>query len=96
MLKTTSFTNLSTILQSLIDATDKDEIDEGESDSNETNLVNSFKSKRSTGTGYLTFGGIKKGGNNLQRGGGNTKKCIKAAGGSKYLTPNIKKAFNYI
>ena len=86
MLKTSSPTGLSTILQ-LIDVSDKDDINE--SGGNGTNLSNPSISTRSTGAGYLSFGGTKKG-------GGNIKKDVKAAKGSDYLTPAAKKAFNYL
>ena len=45
--------------------------------------------KRSTRAGYLTFGDAKKG-------GGNTKKGVKAIRGSDYLAPATKKAFNHL
>ena len=53
MLKTTSFTSLSSILQSLINAPDKDKIGRNKSGGNKTNLLNLFVSKKSTGAGYL-------------------------------------------
>ena len=46
-------------------------------------------SKRSIRAGYLTSGGAK-------RSDGNTKKDVKAAKSSDYLTPAAKKAFNYL
>ena len=95
MLRATSFTCLSTMLQSLIDTADEDKVDADKSDSNETNLSNPFASKRSIEAGYLTFEGVKKGGNNSKKGGGNTKKSIKAARGFDYLTSEAKKAFNH-
>ena len=86
--KTLSLTSSSAISQS-IDVADEDEVGDGESDCNETNLSNLFASKRSIGAGYLTFGGAKSG-------GGNTKKDVKAARGSDYLNPAAKKAFNHL
>ena len=50
----------------------------------ETNLSNPFASTRSTGAGYLTSRGAKKG-------GGTIKKGVKAARGSNYLTWAAKK-----
>ena len=50
----------------------------GKSDCNKTNLSNPSTSKRSTGIGYLNFGGAKKD-------GGNTKKGVKATKGFNYL-----------
>ena len=94
MLKTTNPTSSSTILQSLIDATNKNKGDE--SGHNETNLSNPSTSKRSTKAGYLTFKGIKKGSGNPKTGGGNTKNGIKAAKTFDYLTLNAKKAFNHL
>ena len=86
MLRTSSFTGLSTILQS-IDVADKDEV--GKSGGNRTNLSNSSALTRSIRANYLTFGGVKKG-------GGNTRKGVKAAKRSDYLTPVAKKTFNYL
>ena len=86
MLKTSSLTYSSTILQS-IDVADKDEI--SKSNGNGTNLSNPSMSMRSIKAGYLTSGGAK-------RGGGNTKKNVKAAKCSDYLTPAAKKAFNLL
>ena len=61
----------------------------GESGGNETNLSNLSTSTRSTGAGYLTSGGVK-------RGNGNTKKGVKVARGFDYLIPAAKKAFNHL
>ena len=96
MLKTTSPISLSTILQLSIDAADKNEVDEGESGGDETNLLNPSASKRSTRAGYLTSRKAKKGGNNTKKAGGNTKKGVEAARGSDYLTLDAKKAFNHL
>ena len=86
MLRTLSPTGSSTILQS-INVAEENEVDE--SSDNGTNLSNSFASIRSTKAGYLTSKGVK-------RGGGNTKKGVKAAKSSDYLTPATKKAFNHL
>ena len=67
----------------------RDEDECGESNSNRTNLLNPFASTKSTKAGYLTSGGAK-------RGGGNTKKDVKAAQNSDYLISAIKKAFNHL
>ena len=83
MLKTWSLIGLSTILH-LISVVYEDEIGRSESDGNETNLSNPFASKRSTKTGYITLGGAKKG-------GGNTKKGVKAIRDPNYLIPAIKR-----
>ena len=88
MLKILSPTSSSTILQS-INAADKNEVGDGKSGGNETNLSNSSMSKKSFGAGYLTSGGAKKG-------GGNTKKGVKAAKGPNYLNSAAKKAFNHL
>ena len=88
MLKTLSPTSSSIILQ-LIDAVAKDWIVAGENGGNKTNLSNPSASKRSIGAGYLTFGGAKKG-------GGNTKKSVKAARDSDYITLAAKKTFNHL
>ena len=56
---------------------------------NKTNLLNSFTSKKSIEAGYLTSKGIK-------RGGGNTKKWVKAAKSSDYLTSGAKRGFNLL
>ena len=81
MLKFSSPTCLSTILQ-LIDMVDEDEI--GESGGDGTNLSNPSASTKFTRAGYLIFAGAK-------RGGGNTKKSVKAAKDSDYLIPAAKK-----
>ena len=86
MLRTLSPTGSSTILQS-IDVADEDEV--GKSGGNGTNLLNLSMSTKYTGAGYLTSKGTK-------RGGGNTKKGVKAARGFDYLTPAAKKAFNHL
>ena len=70
-----------------IDVTDEDE--PGESGSNETNLSNPSTSTRSTKAGYLTSG-------NAKRGGGNTKKDVKAAKRSDDLTSATKKIFHHL
>ena len=88
MLQTLSSIGLSTILQ-LIDVADKNEVGDSKSSDNKINLLNSSTSKRSTGAGYLTSGGAK-------RGGGNNKKGVKAARDPNYLNPATKKAFNYL
>ena len=77
MLRISSSTSSSTILQS-IDMADQDEV--GESGSNRTNLSNLSMSTKSTKAGYL----IPRGAN---KGGGNTKKSVKAARSFNYLTP---------
>ena len=66
---------------------DEDEVDE--SNGNRTNLSNPFVSTRFTGVGSLTFGGATKG-------GGNTKKGVKAARSFDYLISAAKKAFNHL
>ena len=86
MLRTLSPIGSSTILQS-IDLAEEDKV--GENSGNKTNLSNPSASTRSIGAGYLTSGGAKKGGNN-------TKKGVKAAKCSDYLTPAAKKAFNHL
>ena len=73
----------------MINTADKDEVGGNESGDNKTNLLNPFMSKKSTGAGNLTFKSAKKG-------GGNTKKCVKAARGSDYLSPDAKKTFNHL
>ena len=83
MLKTSSFTGLSTIWQSSINEVDEDEVDGGESCGNKKNLSNPSMSKN------LTL-------KDAKRGGGNIKKGVKAARGYDYLTPDIKNAFNYL
>ena len=89
MFRTTSLTGSSTILQSLIDRADEDEIGENKSGCNKTNLSNLFTSKKSTRAGYLIFKSVKKGGCNI-------KKYVKDARGSNYLIPDAKKAFNVL
>ena len=86
MLRTLSPTSSSTILQS-IDVADEDEV--GETGGDGTNLSYPSASTRSTRASYLTSGGAK-------RGGGNTKKGVKAARGFDYLTLTAKKTFNYL
>ena len=76
-------------MQLLIDAADKDKASGNESSSNETNLSNSSTLKKSTGAGYLTSKGAEKSGNN-------TKKYIKAAKRSDYLTSGTGKTFNLL
>ena len=88
MLRTLSFTGSSTILQS-IDPADENKIGRGESSDDETNLSNLSASKWSTKTGYVTFESTK-------RGDANTKKGVKVAKGSNYLTSASKKAFNHL
>ena len=88
MLKISSFTGSSTILQS-IDVADEDKVNRNKSDDKETNLSNLFASKKSTGAGYLTS-------ENAKKSGGNIKKSVKAAKGSDYLTPAAKNVFNYL
>ena len=82
MLRTMSFTSLSTILQS-INIADEDENSESESAVDETNLSNPSTSKRSTRVAYLTSKGAKRGGNN-------TKKSVKAAKDPDYPIPAAK------
>ena len=89
MFKTSSFASSSTILPLLIDAVDEDEVNRNKNGANETILLNLSASKRSTGASYPTFRGAKKG-------DGNTKKGVKTAKNSNYLTPDIKKTFNYL
>ena len=72
-----------------MNAADEDEVGNGESGGNEMNLLNLSTSKRSTRAGYLTSGGAK-------RGGGNTKKGVKATKGYNYLIPSAKKTFNHL
>ena len=96
ILKTTIFTGLSTISQSSIDVADEEEIGRSEIGGNKTNLSNPSVSKKSTKAGYLTSRGNKKGSNNPKKDGGNTKKGVKAVRGSDSLTPDAKKAFNYL
>ena len=96
MLRITSPTCLSTILQSLIDAADEDKARRGESSGNKINLLNLSALKKSTGTDYPTSESAKKGGNNSERGDGNIKTGVKVVRGSNYLTPETKKTFNYL
>ena len=88
------FTGSSTISKSLIDAADKDEVDEN--GGNKTNLSNPFALKKSTGADYLTSKDIKKVGNNPKKDDSNTKKGVKAVKSSNYLVTNAKKAFNHL
>ena len=69
---------------------------DGKSSDDKTNLLNPSKLKRSIGADYLTFRDAKKGGKNPKKSGNNTKKRIKAARSSNYLTSDAKKAFNYL
>ena len=93
MLKT-SLTSI--ILKPLINKASANEIGRSDSGSNATNLSNSFAFKKSTKVGYLIFKGAKKGGNNLNSGGGNTKKDVEAGRGFNYLTLGAKKFFNLL
>ena len=68
---------------------DEDELGNDESGGNKTNLSNLSASKKSTGTGHLTFESAK-------RGGGNVKKGVEAGRDSDYLNPVAKKAFNHL
>ena len=86
MLKILGFIGLSSILQS-IDMADENGV--VESSGNKTILSNPSVPTRSIKVGYPTFGGAKKG-------SGNTKKSVKAARGSDYLTSAAKKAFNHL
>ena len=86
MFKTLNTTESLTILQ-LIDIVDEDEV--AKSGGNGTNLSNPSALTRSTGAGYLNSRGAK-------RGGGSTKKGVKAAKSSDYLTLVAKKAFNHL
>ena len=83
MFRTLSLTDSSIIMS--IDV--EDEV--GKSDGNGTSLSNPSASTKSTEAGYLTFGGTKKG-------GGNTKKGVKAAKGSDDLILATKKIFNHL
>ena len=96
MLKTTSFIGSSTILKSLINRIDKGEVGGNKSGGNETNLLNPSTSKKSTRAGYLTLEDIKKGNGKTNSSGRNTKKSVKAAKSSSYLTPDVKKAVNHL
>ena len=84
MLRILTSISLLTILQS-IDVANENKV--SECVGNRTNLSNPSVLTRSTGADYLISGGAK-------TGGGNTKKGVKAARGSDYLTPATKKAFN--
>ena len=75
---------------------DKDEVGEGKSSGNKTNLSNPSTSKRSTKASYLTSKGVKKWVNNPKKTGDNIKNCVKAVGDFHYLIPNAKKAINYL
>ena len=96
MLKTTSLTGSSAILQSLIDTADKDEVGRVKNSGNKTNLSNPSPSKKSIGVGYLTFEGAKKGDKNPKRGGHNIVKGVEAAKGFNYLNLVAKKTFNHL
>ena len=89
MLKTTSLTCSSTILQSLINTRDDDEVDRGKNDGNGINLLNLSTSKISNRASYSTF-------ENAKRGSSNIKKGVKVVRGSNYLTPGVKKVFNLL
>ena len=89
MLRTTSSTSSSTILQSSIDVANEDKVSGNEIDGNKTNLSNPSAFKKSTRAGYLTSKSVKKG-------NANTKKVIKAVKGSNYLILVAKKAFNLL
>ena len=67
MLRTLSFSSSSTIFQS-INMGNKNELSDGKSGGNETNLSNPSASKRSTEAGYLTSKGAKKSGNKTKKG----------------------------
>ena len=88
--------SISTVLQSSINAECDNKVGEGEGDGNKTNLSNPSASKKSIWAGYLTFKGAKKSGNNPNSGGGNTKRNVKAAKGSDYITSGTKKIFNLL
>ena len=75
---------------------DKDEVGKSKSGSNKTNLSNPSILKRSTGAGYLIFKGAKTGNSNINSGGGNIKKSVKAAKGFDYLIADAKKVFNHL
>ena len=87
MLKISSFTGLSTILQS-IDMANENKVENKKSGGNKTNLSNSFISTKSTRAGYLNFRGAK-------RDGGNTK-GVKVTGGPNYPNPATIKVFNHL
>ena len=94
ILKTTNLSGSSTILQSLINALDQDEV--GKSGGNKRNLSNLSALKRFIRGGFLISKGAKRGDGNTNSGGGNTKKGVKAIRGSNYLTPDTKKVFNHL
>ena len=96
MLRTTSFTGKLTILQSLINAANENEVGRYKSGGNETILSNLFASKKFTKAGYPISKNAKKGGKNPKKNGNNTKKDVIAAKNFNYLTSNAKKAFNYL
>ena len=73
-----------------------DKFDRSKSGGNKTNLSNLSASKNSIGTDYLTSVSAKKRVNNCKSGGNNTKKGIKAARNSNYLTLNAEKTFNHL
>ena len=75
MHKITSLILLSAISQSSINAIDDNKIGKGKSGGNETNLSNLSPSKKFTGASYLTFEGVKKGGDSSKKSDGNTKKA---------------------
>ena len=89
MLRTTDSTYSSTILQSLIDRVNENEICRIENGGNKTNLSNLSTSKKFIGAGYLTSKGTKKSGSN-------TKKGVETIRDSNYLTLGTKKAFNLL
>ena len=93
MLKTSP---TSIVSQSSINTAGNNNVCGNKNSNNKTNLLNSFTSKKSLGAGYLASKGVKKDGGNPNSGGDNTKKDIKAARGSDYLTPGAKKAFNFL
>ena len=82
------------VLKLLIDAVSNNKIDGGKNIGNKTNLSNSFASKKFIRADYLIFKCIKKSGGNSNNSGNNTKKGVKIARGSDYLTLGNKKAFN--
>ena len=77
ILRTLSSINLLTILQSLINTVEEDEVCGDKSGCNQTNLSNPFMSKRSIRAGHLILGGAKKSGNNPKRDDENSKKGAK-------------------
>ena len=80
----------------LIDVTGNNEFGRGEGYGIEINLSNLSAFKKSIGVGYLTFKSAKKGDGNLNSGGGNIKKNVKAARGFNYLISGNKKVFNLL